>query len=73
MIVTFTMNPAIDRTLLIPDFQPGRINHVVDTISDAGGNGVNARTHDGEVQRFSLFFRQRYGIRERFLRRGRRV
>ena len=41
MIVTFTMNPAIDRTLLVPDFEPGRINHVTDTISDAGGNGVN--------------------------------
>lgn len=41
MTVTFTMNPAIDRTLVIPDFEPGRINHVTDTITDAGGNGVN--------------------------------
>ena len=41
MIVTFTMNPAIDRTLLIPDFEPGKVNHVGITITDAGGNGVN--------------------------------
>ncbi len=41
MIVTFTMNPAIDRTLIVPDFEPGRINHVNDTITDAGGSGVN--------------------------------
>lgn len=41
MIVTFLLNPAIDRTLLIPDFEPGRVNHVGVTITDAGGNGVN--------------------------------
>ena len=41
MIVTFLLNPAIDRTLLIPDFEPGRVNHVGITVTDAGGNGVN--------------------------------
>lgn len=41
MIVTFTMNPAIDRTLLVPDFEPGKVNHVATTIIDAGGSGVN--------------------------------
>lgn len=41
MIVTFTMNPAVDRTLIVPGFQPGKINHVEATYTDAGGNGVN--------------------------------
>jgi 1-phosphofructokinase len=41
MIVTSSMNPAIDRTLFIPEFQPGKTNHVGETRTDAGGNGVN--------------------------------
>lgn len=41
MIVTFLLNPAIDRTLIVPNFESGRVNHVGMTIIDAGGNGVN--------------------------------
>ncbi len=41
MIVTFLLNPAIDRTLIVPNFESGRVNHVGTTIIDAGGNGVN--------------------------------
>ena len=41
MIVTFTLNPAIDRMLFIPKFIPGGVNRVVSTHSDAGGHGIN--------------------------------
>ena len=41
MIITSTMNPAVDRTLYVPDFHQGMINHADIVRTDAGGNGVN--------------------------------
>lgn len=40
-IVTLTLNPAIDQTVFIPDFQIGQVNRVRDWRFDAGGKGVN--------------------------------
>ena len=45
MIITVTLNAAIDRTLSVPNFKPGRRHRTVQTQTMAGGKGVNiART-----------------------------
>ena len=41
MIVTVTLNAAIDRTLLVPNFQPGHRHRASTGLSSAGGKGIN--------------------------------
>lgn len=41
MIVTVTMNPAIDRTIDIGTFVHGGLNRIKRTCMDAGGKGIN--------------------------------
>jgi 1-phosphofructokinase len=40
-IATITLNPAIDQTVAIPNFQAGAVNRVAWEQSDPGGKGVN--------------------------------
>ena len=40
-VVCLALNPALDQTLEVPDFQPGRVNRARNTQIDAGGKGVN--------------------------------
>ena len=41
MIVTVTLNAAIDRTLLVPNFQIGQRHRASAALSSAGGKGIN--------------------------------
>lgn len=41
MIVTVTMNPAVDKTVEVDTLQCGELNRLENVISDAGGKGIN--------------------------------
>lgn len=41
MIVTVTMNPAVDKTVELNQLQCGELNRLENVISDAGGKGIN--------------------------------
>jgi 1-phosphofructokinase family hexose kinase len=41
MIVTVTMNAAIDRTLTVPNFQRGQRHRAIEGMTLAGGKGIN--------------------------------
>ncbi len=41
MIITVTMNPAIDKTVDLAQFEHGSLNRLSNVITDAGGKGIN--------------------------------
>ncbi|WP_326512396.1 1-phosphofructokinase [Clostridium intestinale] len=41
MVITVTLNPAIDKTLIVDGFQLGSVNRTMDVRHDIGGKGVN--------------------------------
>ena len=41
MLLTVTLNPALDRTMTVPNFQLGYRNRATDTVMLPGGKGIN--------------------------------
>src|SRR5829696_4269191 len=41
MIITLTLNPAVDQTSWVEQHEPGRVHRVVDTHIDPAGKGIN--------------------------------
>ena len=41
MIITVTLNTALDRTLSVPSFRLGQRHRCVDTVTMPGGKGIN--------------------------------
>ncbi len=41
MIITVTLNPAMDKTIIIPEFKMGNVNRVETKRTDVGGKGIN--------------------------------
>ncbi len=41
MIITVTLNPAVDRTVYLQDLHPGEVNVIVKAVKDPGGKGIN--------------------------------
>jgi 1-phosphofructokinase len=41
MIITVTLNPAIDKTVEVPKLLPGKLNRIGHVEYDAGGKGIN--------------------------------
>lgn len=41
MIITLTLNPAIDKTLTLDSFNPAQMNRAVSGTQDPGGKGIN--------------------------------
>ncbi|MDR1033553.1 MAG: 1-phosphofructokinase family hexose kinase [Bifidobacteriaceae bacterium] len=41
MIITFTPNPALDKTVYVDNLEPGALNKITRSVSSAGGKGIN--------------------------------
>jgi 1-phosphofructokinase len=54
MIITVTLNPALDKTVEINQFTIGSVNRIVSTRLDAGGKGINVSKVIKELKHKSL-------------------
>ncbi len=54
MVLTVTINPAVDKTYIINDFQPFSVNRAQRIIYNAGSNGVNVSRVLKQVSRDNL-------------------
>jgi len=54
MIITVTLNPALDKTIEIDEFKIGNVNRIASTRVDVGGKGINVSKVIKELQNKSL-------------------
>src|SRR3972149_455388 len=54
MIITVTLNPAVDQTLVLDRFVPGDTNRVRESRIDPGGKGINVSRVLRELGRESM-------------------
>lgn len=54
MIITVTLNPAIDRIMRIDNFHPGDLNRVTEVIIRPGGKGINVARVVHQIGQFVL-------------------
>ena len=54
MIITVTLNPALDKTIEIDEFKIDTVNRIVATRVDAGGKGINVSKVIKELKHKSI-------------------
>lgn len=69
MIYTVTLNPALDKTAVIPDFAADRVNRIASLRLDAGGKGINVSKVLAALDEKSVAFALAGGDTGRLLRR----
>ena len=69
MIYTVTLNPALDKTAVIPDFAADRVNRIASLRLDAGGKGINVSKVLAALGEKSVAFALAGGDTGRLLRR----
>jgi 1-phosphofructokinase len=50
MVITVTLNPAIDKTVKLSNFEIGSLNRIKEVRKDAGGKGINVSKVVAELQ-----------------------
>ena len=42
MVITVTLNPALDKTMVLDGMEIGEVNRTVSSRNDIGGKGINS-------------------------------
>ena len=69
MIYTVTLNPALDKTVVIPHFRADTVNRVTNVRMDPGGKGINVSKVLAELGEPSVAFGFAGGAAGQALRR----